>query len=184
MSPDSIPQEQEELVAMFIRELETAGGHGFVCDEQDDLIDRILRLCGERSVLLEEDPSTEPIRSRLLEAGVNVPSDMWDAEVGLAKVDFAVAATGTLVLMAGANRLLGASLLPYMFIALVERSCLLADFDGLIRTLDTRLADSDTGSSRPSTIHLITGPSRTGDVEMQLTMGVHGPPEVYALLYE
>ncbi|MCL6094825.1 MAG: lactate utilization protein [Actinobacteria bacterium] len=184
MSPDSFPQDQDELVAMFIRELEAAGGHGFICDNQEDLIDRVLELCGNRSVLLEEDPSTEPIRFRLLEAGVSAPSDMWDAEVGVAKVDFAVAATGTLVLMAGANRLLGASLLPYMFIALVDRSCLLADFDGLIRTLDMRLADFDTESAKPSAIHLITGPSRTGDVEMQLTMGVHGPPEVYALLYE
>ncbi|MHB8263204.1 MAG: LUD domain-containing protein [Acidimicrobiales bacterium] len=35
---------------------------------------------------------------------------------------------------------------------------------------------------RPPAVHFITGPSRTGDVEIQLTVGVHSSPEAYALM--
>jgi len=183
MSPDS--SSLDELAAMFLRELEAAGGHGFVCESQEDLVDRVEKLCRSRSVLIEESPSTKFIGTALIEAGANISTttNIWDAEVGITGVDMAVAATGTLVLLAGHNRLLAASLLPYTFIALVDRSSLVADFEQLIKILNDRLTGSTTEPNRPSAIHLITGPSRTGDVEMQLTIGVHGPPEVYAFIY-
>jgi L-lactate dehydrogenase complex protein LldG len=72
------------------------------------------------------------------------------ADLGLSGVDYVIAETGTLVLMAGAGQMRGVSLLPPQYLT----SC--ASF--------------------------VTGPSRTGDIELKLTTGVHGPGELHLLL--
>jgi L-lactate dehydrogenase complex protein LldG len=90
--------------------------------------------------------------------------------IGITSVDLAIAETGTLLVCArpGQERL--ASLLPPMHVAIVERSQIVPDLLDAFRILHERGVQS-----LPSNITLITGPSKTGDIELQLTTGVHGP---------
>ncbi|MEX2188963.1 MAG: lactate utilization protein [Pirellulales bacterium] len=92
------------------------------------------------------------------------------ADVGITSADFAIAETGTLVMLArpGQERL--SSLAPPCHIAVIERRQILPDLFDLFAALD------DAGHDKlPSNLTLITGPSKTGDIELQLTTGVHGP---------
>lgn len=98
------------------------------------------------------------------------------AEVGITGVDFALASTGTLVLGAAPGRPRSASLLPALHLALVrERQ--------VVDRMGTALA-AYVGSKSPpaSALHFITGPSRTSDIENDLTIGVHGPRAVTVIL--
>jgi len=88
-------------------------------------------------------------------------------EVGITSCDWAIAETGTLVMCSrpGQERL--ASLIAPMHIAIVERQQIVPDLIDVIRMLGA--------DKLPSNVTLITGPSKTGDIELQLTTGVHGP---------
>jgi L-lactate dehydrogenase complex protein LldG len=69
------------------------------------------------------------------------------------------------------------SLLPPVHVAVFPRSRILANLDELL-TVIPRPAD------QTSSMVLITGPSRTADIEQILIRGVHGPGEVYAVIVE
>ena len=58
----------------------------------------------------------------------------------------------------------------------LPRSCLLATLDDLLAQFGPGHADL------PSALTLITGPSRTADIELQLVVGVHGPRELLVVL--
>jgi L-lactate dehydrogenase complex protein LldG len=63
-----------------------------------------------------------------------------------------------------------ASLVPPAHVAIVEASQIVPDLLDAFAELEKRGVDN-----LPSNITLITGPSKTGDIELQLTTGVHGP---------
>jgi len=104
-------------------------------------------------------------------------SALLEADVGITTVTHAVAATGSLVVTASPGRPRGVSLLPTTHIALVRS-------EQIVPTLDSVLSApaSRTRPRLPSALHVITGPSRTSDIENDLTIGVHGPASVVVIL--
>lgn len=98
-------------------------------------------------------------RTRMLAAGVGITGVAW-----------AVAETGTIALASGPGTERLASLLPPVAIAVVEREQLLPDLFDLFARYDAA-----NGGQLPSNLALVTGPSKTGDIELRLTTGVHGP---------
>ncbi|MCB9423211.1 MAG: lactate utilization protein [Ardenticatenaceae bacterium] len=102
-----------------------------------------------------------------------------DADLGVTGVEYAVASSGTLVVAASPQHPRSASLLPLVHIAVVGRSQLLPDLAALADKLHQDYPE------RPSSgIALITGPSRTADIEQTLSIGVHGPGELHVLIID
>ena len=103
---------------------------------------------------------------------------MANADLGITGVDYAIAETGTCVIVptTGSSRLV--SLLPPVHIALVERGQVLPSLDELFTLRRRDFVGGDLGSY----MSLITGPSRTADIEYKLVTGVHGPGEVHMVL--
>ena len=95
---------------------------------------------------------------------------MLAADICISSVDCAIAETGTLLVCSRPGQERVASLVPLMHVAIVERQQIVPDL------LDAFAMLHDRGlENLPSNITLITGPSKTGDIELQLTTGVHGP---------
>lgn len=88
------------------------------------------------------------------------------SRVGISQLDWAIADTGTVAQDASAVDARLVSTLPTTHIALVPSDGIVPDLASLLAVLDPRSADY---------IALITGPSRTADIERVLTIGVHGP---------
>jgi L-lactate dehydrogenase complex protein LldG len=88
------------------------------------------------------------------------------ARVGISRMDWALADTGTLVQDATAVEQRLVSTLPPVHVALVGSDRLLPDLAGLFGRIDP---------GRAGYLAMITGPSRTADIERVLTIGVHGP---------
>ena len=95
------------------------------------------------------------------------------AGVGITGADAAIAATGSLVLTHGPGRPRSASLL-------VEHHIVLLPIDRIRASLDEALTVADWSAT--SNWVAITGPSRTGDIESILTIGVHGPRRLSVVL--
>jgi L-lactate dehydrogenase complex protein LldG len=100
------------------------------------------------------------------------------ADLGITSVSWAVAETGTLALASNPDQGRVVSLLPPVFLAILEPSQIVPDLFDLFAALEP------TKSDLPSNITLITGPSKTGDIELKLTTGVHGPGDVTVLVVE
>jgi L-lactate dehydrogenase complex protein LldG len=105
------------------------------------------------------------------------------ADLGLTGVDLAVAETGTLVLMSGGGRPRSTSLLPSCHVALFDRSALVESLRQVGVFLEAWHADG-VPPAQGAVMNFITGPSRTADIELTLTRGVHGPKEVHAIFVE
>jgi L-lactate dehydrogenase complex protein LldG len=97
------------------------------------------------------------------------------AEFGITGADYALAETGSLVMLSSAEEARMISLLPPVHIAVVDKSKLLSGLDELF----TILPDP---AEHTSSMVLITGPSRTADIEQILIRGVHGPGEMHVVL--
>ena len=92
------------------------------------------------------------------------------ADIGISSVDFAVAETGTLGVGSRPGRERVISLAPSVHVAIVEQSQIVPDLFDAFAQLGQLGFDE-----LPSNLAFITGPSKTGDIELQLTTGVHGP---------
>jgi len=90
------------------------------------------------------------------------------ADVGITSADYALADTGTLVLLSSPQEARMISLLPPAHIAVVPRARILTGLDELFSILPNP-------AEVTSSMVLITGPSRTADIEQILVRGVHGP---------
>lgn len=104
-------------------------------------------------------------------------SAMLAADVGISSVDLAVAETGTLVVCSRPGQERVVSLVPPVHIAIVSESQVVPDLIDVFEHLGQYAFDN-----LPSNVALITGPSKTGDIELQLTTGVHGPGKWHVVI--
>jgi len=178
----------EDLVARFISEVERAKGRVYRAvgeNEALDIVKHLLVTCAVRRAVMW-DESHVPLRglSALLAAlgiervrGSN--EAVASAEAGITGVDWALAATGTLVLRSGPGRPRMASLLPPLHIALLTEAHILPRLEDY---LAAQRATHFSIFRRSSNVTLITGSSRTSDIEMHPVFGVHGPLELHVVL--
>ncbi|MCX5660721.1 MAG: lactate utilization protein [Planctomycetota bacterium] len=101
----------------------------------------------------------------------------YDTDAGITDVHAAIAESGTMVCCSDAGHSRGLSLVPPVHIAVVRKADILPD---LIDWWNKMKAVPPT--QWPSSIALITGPSKTADIEGVLVTGVHGPGTVHILV--
>lgn len=97
------------------------------------------------------------------------------ADIGITGVDAALAETGTAVVSSGPGRSRLTPLLPPIHLALVATSQL---------TTDLFTWTASRNAPPPAAMTLISGPSKTADIEQTMAIGVHGPKRFIVILYE
>ena len=112
----------------------------------------------------------------LTEAGIRVERGANpNRRAGITGALSAIAETGTLVIPSSKGQPLSASLLAEIHIAIISSSQIVWSLDEALQKRELRNA---------SAIALVTGPSRTADIEMTLTIGVHGPKELHVFILQ
>jgi L-lactate utilization protein LutC len=182
-------------VQRFCQELAAAGGRGHVAPDAEGAvrsIQSILQSQNARKILLTRGGMIDrlDLATKLRAIGLDVKTsddvrtnprdDFFAADVGITNVYRLIAETGTVVLSSQPNEPRSASLLPPVHIALADRSQLLPDLFDLFDLFSPNV--TATQSLPPSCLSLITGPSKTGDIELKLVTGVHGPGEIHVIL--
>ncbi|MDW8350661.1 MAG: lactate utilization protein [Anaerolineae bacterium] len=184
LSPD------EDLKARFVAEAERVKGNVQVMPDEsaarralrDLLISRDVR-----RVTMWDEPHIplSGVVALLDELGIaRVQGDnatVATAEAGLTGADWAIAATGTLILSSGPGKPRMASLLPPVHIAILTEDRILPRLEDYIAAQRAQRLDV---FRRSSNVTLITGSSRTSDIEMHPVFGVHGPLELHVILIE
>jgi L-lactate dehydrogenase complex protein LldG len=134
---------------------------------------------GTGRAVVGRDPEMDGVAAHLAALGVEVLD--WDgpgaaarADLGVTGAAFGIAATGSIVVAAGRAGGRGASLLPPVHAALVREEALLKTPADLWRHMGSCFPEG-----LPSQAVVITGPSRTGDIELVLVRGVHGPGHLW-----
>jgi len=152
----------------------------------DEVIERVAQFLISqkcKSAMLSDTPLLRNLGAleAFQKAGIDARSwcDMtadqaYDIDAGVTEADYAVAETGTLVIRHRPEHGRLLSLVPFVHVAIIEPRIIVPDLLDLFE----RLARDGTGSG----VTLISGPSKTADIEMNTVTGVHGPNVVKAFV--
>jgi L-lactate dehydrogenase complex protein LldG len=105
------------------------------------------------------------------------PSDGRDP-VGLSHAVGAVAESGTLVLFSGQDNPTTLNFLPETSIVVLEASTVAGDYEAIWALLRARYGKG----VMPRTVNMVTGPSRSADIEQKLQLGAHGPRNLHIIV--
>lgn len=193
-TPKEEPRENERIEdppARFVEELEALGGHGRQVRSLEEAREYILDLARERDARLlvrwdVEELEELGVDEPLSEEGVEVAvwRDLEDfrevagrADIGLSTAEWAIAEIGSLVLTSGPGRGRTVTLLPPTYVAVVAA-------DKVLSTVPEAIEKYAGGGGLPANVCFHTGPSRSGDIEMSLAIGVHGPGDVHVVVVD
>ncbi len=188
----------DDLLNQFIREVTAVRGQVHQARSRDEVVRLIRDICtgagaGELALsggtLLAEMnfpaqlPGLDLTIFRATEYGPEKRDELVarlaSCGAGLTGVEYAIAETGTIVLSSDEQESLLVSLLPPIHIALVFPKQVEPTLAAVIGKLKANLM----GRAQPClAANFITGPSRTSDVELTLSIGVHGPKELHLIL--
>jgi len=159
--------EAREAVARIIREEKATA----VVTWPIPIIDQLAlgRVLSAEGIAVERWDSTLPEAERKANA--------FAMSCGVTGVDYAVAETGSLVVCSSPEHARSVSLLGKVHIAIVREDQVVPDLYDLFPRIQAEYPDG-----MPSNVTLITGPSKTADIELQIVIGVHGPGTVHVVL--
>jgi len=182
---------EQERIDRFTENFKSVGGHVERLSSMEDVQRFIADKANELSakyIIRQNQPELAALEleQRLPEAKISVwnndDEENWkarsaEADIGVVIVDHAAAYTSSMVVLSSKDKGRSVSLLPTVLIAIIP-------IDRLKTRLGEVMTTFDEGGreSLPAGIHFISGPSRSSDIENDLTIGVHGPGIVYALL--
>ena len=176
-------QPDADLVATFVTRAEEAKMHAHRVADETALVDKVVELveasgAGSAVVPAEDIPARDQIIARLKEKGVELldaddPNAAFAADVGITGVAAAVAETASMSLTSGDQRRRLASLAVPCHIGIVRSEQIVPDL------LDW--AGQHTGEP-PAKEVLVSAPSKTADIELELVMGVHGPKHEHVVI--
>ena len=155
------------------------GGHVHQVDAIGEVAAAVdAAVAGRAPVLVGADPL---VRSAGVRGDMQWPDCGIDgaatAAVGVVGVIAGIAATGSLVVDAAVARGRAVSLLPPVCVFVLDATTIVDTPSAFFRGHHERWPDRP-----PSQVVVITGPSRSADIEMTLTVGVHGPGEVHCVI--
>lgn len=170
------------LVEGFAQALTSIDGKVICCDDFSQLGEKLTALVRERqwkhvvakSGLLERHLGRE---SKDWVIGAVDGLDLEKVEVGITDCEFLAARTGTIVMSTAQPAGRTFAVYAPVHIVIAQEHQLVDDLGEAIAGMQQRY-----GANHPSGWYLVSGPSRTGDIEKTLVLGVHGPVEVYVFL--
>ncbi len=100
-------------------------------------------------------------------------------KVGISSCEFLIARSGSIMVSSSGKSGRRLNVYPEIHVVIAKRSCLVPDIKDAWKAIEEKYE-----GKRPSMISVISGPSRTADIEKTLVMGAHGPRELYLFLLE
>jgi L-lactate dehydrogenase complex protein LldG len=188
------PQHRAELATSLARELEAVGGKFVGIVTPEEVTNRIVALAREigatrvavgGSAWLDMDAIGEALERADFKVIKAVPvadsersamrEQIANSDLGIAEAEYGIASTGTLAVISTETRPGSLTLLPTASLIVVQIDRLVLDLAAMFALLGPeRLAEHR--------LTLITGPSRTADIEKRIVLGVHGPKALHVIV--
>ena len=171
----------EPLDVTFAEALVRIAGKFVYCESEDEFIGNL------KSFILEKDWGVlfcqDPKLHHLLKMG-GIPYEahsdtILNARIGITRCEYLVARLGTVMVSSRLSPGRRITVYPEIHLVLGYTSQLVPDLKQALTNLKKKYRDDF-----PSMVSLISGPSRTADIEKTLVMGAHGPKELYVFLID
>jgi L-lactate dehydrogenase complex protein LldG len=135
------------------------------------------KLATHRSALTDKASAALGLPILRVEGGYD-KNEMEQCDAGITECDVLVAQTGSLIVTSRSSGGRALSVLPPHHVVLARREQLVRDLSAAFAFIQQKYADN-----YPSMISLVTGPSRTGDIERILVLGAHGPKKLTVIMW-
>jgi len=171
----------EPLDVAFAEELVRIGGKFVYCESEDEFISVLQSFIVEKDwgVLFCQDPKLHHV---LKSGGIPYESHtdhILDARIGLTRCEYLIARLGSVMVSSRLSPGRKITVYPEIHVVLGFTSQLVPDLEQALTNLKKKYRDDF-----PSMVSLISGPSRTADIEKTLVMGAHGPKELFVFLID
>jgi L-lactate dehydrogenase complex protein LldG len=172
---------EETLDVNFAREFTKVAGKFVYCENTEELISNLSLICDGNQ--WDEIYCADPRFQELLDKA-DIPFS-YDAEsfhslkVGVTGCEYLIARIGSIMISSGQMSGRRLNVYPEIHVVIAYSSQLVPDLKQALAGIKQRYAERI-----PSLISVITGPSRTADIEKTLVMGAHGPRELFVFLVE
>ncbi len=178
----SVYQPMKEMAEVtFAQEFTKVGGKFVYCEDESDLAGKLKYILKDfeiNTVFYLEKELIPLFNEYEIEVETN-PAFIEKMVVGITHCEFLVARLGSIVVSSRNFSGRRMHVFPDFHIVIAYTSQMVDDLKDALRQIKTRYSDG-----LPSAISVITGPSRTADIEKTLVMGVHGPRQLYVLLVD
>lgn len=178
------------IAESFMHHLTAVGGHCIITQGQTGIANSLTEIISNlqktklraQRIAISDTPFVEQLMHMTdleIEELKVTPSasEIFQFDVGITTAQAAIAETGTLVLDSAHERHRLVSLVPPVHIAIIDAA-------QIYGTLGEALNWLRSNKEISPAVTFITGPSRTADIELTLTIGVHGPQELYVIIKE
>jgi L-lactate dehydrogenase complex protein LldG len=183
--PERAQRARAARIDLFAEMLEGQGAKVTRVKGLQDVAETIARYLRENNLPAELRTGDDPVLARIPWTKTQALTRLkgrgqgTDA-VAMSRATAAAAETGTLFLVSGPDNPTTLNFLPDTHIALIRADDILGSYeDGW-----NRLRDTYGSRSLPRTVNLISGPSRTADIEQVIVMGAHGPRRLHVIIVE
>jgi len=170
---------QPDAVTCFRNELEAVNGQCFVCEDEPDLYARLKMFLEQRgisSLFCRDSYITHQLQINGISFLNKIP-DFENMKAGITGCEFIIARTGSVLVSAVAPSGRQMNVFPPVHVVLAHESQLVGYPEDALEAVQQKYGDA-----LPSSITVITGPSRTADIEKTLVLGAHGPKEFVVFL--
>ena len=175
------PTWEEDDVSRFIRKLESVAGTISRVSSEDEIIPAITAYLQQHNIPLNIVSASSELLNKLVwpdDFTVEQRKATGSDVTVLTEAYAAVAETGSLVLLSGANSPTSLNFLPDNYLCILRRELLVKHIENIWQRLRQEY------SGLPRAINFITGPSRTADVEQTIQLGAHGPRRLHLIFID
>lgn len=174
--------DKETLWSQFAKEAEKLTSRVYFCDNSDSVEEKLSGIIGEEEAVYcwtEENLPFKNLHKSMKQKNFKDITDKIGIKIGVTGAEAAIASTGSVVISSGKGRFRFVSLLPDIHIVLLKKDQIYATFESW---LQFQRQNGMQDLLNPSNVVLISGPSRTADIAMELVLGMHGPREVHIIV--
>ena len=169
----------ESLPEMFAKEFNKNYGKFIYCRNDKDFIQQYNQLvdASKWSEIFCTEDSLFPLLDASRIKYNKTLNNLTTAEVGITTCEAIIARTGSIIVSSGNHNTRSLSVFPPIHIVVAHFDHLFFDLDNAFKYLREKYINRF-----PSMISIISGPSRTADIEKTLVLGAHGPKSIYCFL--
>ena len=163
------------LADFFAQELVNAAGNAYICNSEEDLTGKIKKLIKDKN-WTEIYVADSGLKALMDKAGIQYSDNFEKMQAGFNTCEYLIAQTGSIMVSSGqeAGRRINVYAPELVIIAKKEQ---------IVKDIETALDKVLSAGKNPSQISLITGPSKTADIEKTLIHGMHGPKAIHVFIY-